>query len=101
MTKLHLDVYNLIQKIPKGKVVTYGTIAKTLKLKSARMVGQILHQNIDRESIPCHRVVFKDGNLASGYAFGGTQAQKNILLAEGVLFIKDKVDMSVCRCELK
>ena len=84
-------VYDLIACIPKGKVTTYGRIAKKLSLGSPRLVGRILHQNPDPKKYPCHRVVFADGSLASGYAFGGEGVQKKILLEEGVEFNGNKV----------
>ncbi len=84
-------VYKQVSKIPAGKVMTYGQIAKILGLKSPRIVGRVLHQNTDPENIPCHRVVFADGSLSHAYAFGGEQAQKARLQEEGVVFNKDKV----------
>lgn len=48
--------------------------------------------------IPCHRVVFKDGRLAPGFAFGGLDEQRARLEAEGVAFTDDgRVDMGVCQ----
>lgn len=57
------------------------------------MVGWALHQNPDPEDIPCHRVVRKDGSLASGYAFGGQEAQRKKLVAEGVEFSESRVNL--------
>lgn len=68
-------VYKIVKKIPRGKVMTYGQVAKALGTRDARRVGQALHANTNPE-IPCHRVVFADGNLAPGYAFGGREEQK-------------------------
>ncbi len=73
-----------------GKVATYGQIARILGTRDSRRVGQALHANKDRR-VPCHRVVFADGSLAPGYAFGGAGEQKKKLLAEGVEFVGDKV----------
>ncbi|MBP6913036.1 MAG: MGMT family protein [Candidatus Levybacteria bacterium] len=86
-------VYYLVSKIPKGKVTTYGTIGKKLHM-SPRVVGQALHANPYEGKIPCHRVVNKIGRLASTFAFGGKNAQKRLLEAEGVVFKDDFVDMS-------
>lgn len=48
--------------------------------------------------IPCHRVVFKDGSLAPGFAFGGPDEQRARLTAEGVTFLDDgRVDMRECQ----
>ena len=69
------QVYDVIRKIPKGKVMTYGQVAAILGTKDARKVGWALHGNTDPKT-PCHRVVNKDGRLAPGYAFGGPNEQK-------------------------
>ena len=65
------QIYAYLKKIPKGKVVTYGQIAKALNIKSARLVGQILHRNPDPEGTPCFKVVFADGKLSRGFGAGG------------------------------
>jgi methylated-DNA-protein-cysteine methyltransferase-like protein len=102
------SIYEVVKKIPKGKVGTYGQIAKqtenlTLKTQkrrikvSPRIVGFALHANPDPKNIPCHRVVKKDGSLAKGYAYGGIKAQKKRLMEEGVEFVgKCKVDLDLC-----
>ena len=82
-------VYEVVRKIPEGMVMTYGQIAEVLGTKDVRKVGFALHANPDSSSVPCHRVVNKDGRLAPGYAFGGSGEQKMRLLAEGVKFIDD------------
>jgi len=86
------EVYRVVRKIPKGRVVTYGQVARMIGTKNARRVGQALHANRNPE-VPCHRVVFANGSLAPGYAFGGLAEQKKRLAAEGVGFVGEKVDM--------
>lgn len=49
-------IYNLVAKIPKGNVSTYGTLAKIVGI-NPRTVGYILHQNKDPKNIPCHRII--------------------------------------------
>lgn len=89
-------VYQVVRKIPKGKVMTYGQIAKILGTKDARKVGWALHGNKD-PNISCHRVVNKEGRVATNYAFEGWEEQKRKLLAEGVTFVDEKhVDLSKC-----
>lgn len=73
--------------------MTYGQIAKILKINSARLVGQILHQNKKPKKIPCHRVVFGDGALSKSYAFGGIKKQTEKLKKENVTFIENKVNL--------
>ena len=53
---------------------------------AARFVGFALHANPEPGVIPCHRVVFRDGSLAPGFAFGGEERQRELLEAEGVVF---------------
>lgn len=78
-------VYQVTQKIPPGKVATYGLIAAEMgKPKAARAVGNALHNNPNPKTIPCYRVVNRKGRLAPGF-----KEQKGKLLKEGVNF-KDK-----------
>jgi len=79
--------------IPLGKVLTYKNLAKLAGVKNPRVVGNILHQNKDPDTIPCHRVVHNDGTLAQNYAFGGKTSQKEKLLKENIEFISDKVNL--------
>ncbi len=80
------SVFEVVKKIPKGKVMTYGQVAKVLGTRDARKVGWALHSNADPK-IPCHRVVNKNGGVAMNYGFsGGWQEQKRRLLEEGVPF---------------
>jgi len=88
------NVYGLVARIPKGKVLTYGAVARELGLKTPRQVGWILHRNNDPEHVPCHRVVFANGSLSGNYAFGGSDAQRQWLKSEGVVFKGEKVDMA-------
>lgn len=88
-------VYSLTKRIPQGKVITYGQIAKKIgKPKAARAVGNALHQNPDPKSIPCHRVVNQEGRLAPNFANQGWQEQKRRLIKEKVKFQEEnKVDL--------
>lgn len=86
-------VYQLVRKIPKGKVATYGQIAQKLGTKDARRVGHALHANRDSQT-PCHRVVNKMGRLSPSFAFDGEQEQRKRLEQEGVNFVdKTHVDL--------
>lgn len=85
-------VYKIVQKIPKGRVTTYGTIGKKLSM-SPRVVGQALHLNPYEGEVPCHRVVNRDGRVAPNFAFGGNGIQRKLLEAEGVRF-KDEMHVA-------
>jgi len=91
-------VYAQVKKIPRGKVASYGTVAMMCgRPRAARFVGYALHANPYFGEVPCHRVVFRDGRLASGFVFGGGGAQRSMLASEGVVFLPDgRVDMEKC-----
>jgi methylated-DNA-protein-cysteine methyltransferase related protein len=89
------QVYDVVKRIPVGMVMTYGQVAKVVGTRDARRVGQALHANRSSQ-IPCHRVVFANGSLAPGFAFGGCAEQKERLLKEGVEFAGETVNMERC-----
>lgn len=97
MTKGYFElVYEIVRKIPKGKVMTYGQISQLINTDynipntiSPQLVGWALHANKDLNT-PCHRVVDKNGRLAPNFAFDGWREQKRRLEAEGVIF-KDEM----------
>lgn len=95
-------VFEQVRRIPKGKVSTYGQIARLIgRPNAARFVGYALHVDelIDQDAspAPCHRVVFRDGALCTGAAFGGAGGHRKLLEAEGVTFKDaDHVDMAAC-----
>ena len=76
----------------------YGQIAAAIGNKRlARVVGYALHVNPEPGVIPCHRVVKRDGEVSSAFAFGGANRQVELLKAEGVGFLDDShVDMKHC-----
>ncbi len=82
-------VYNLLKKIPKGKVTTYKVLADQLNTKAYRAIGQIVGKNPNAPKVPCHRVVKTDGDI-SGYAFGVDKKIK-LLAEEGIKVVNGKV----------
>ncbi|HRN95845.1 MAG TPA: MGMT family protein [Candidatus Levybacteria bacterium] len=87
-------VYAITQKIPAGKVMTYGQVAKLAgNPNAARAVGMCMSKNTDTKKIPCHRVVASNGKL-TGYAFGGVITKAELLKKEGVIFKGETVDLS-------
>lgn len=87
-------IYEAVKKIPKGRVATYGKVAELAgNPRMSRAVGNALHKNPDPEHIPCYRVVNSKGELAGAFAFGGENAQKKLLEADGVEVVKGKVDL--------
>jgi methylated-DNA-[protein]-cysteine S-methyltransferase len=79
------DVYELLLKIPAGKVSTYGDLAKALgNPLASREIGRILGRNPNPVKVPCHRVVMSDGKVG-GYAYGGDR-KRELLEKEGISF---------------
>lgn len=95
-------VYEVVKKVPEGKVTTYGDIARLIgSPRSARQVGWALHKNPSPLVVPCHRVVFKDGSVCTGFAFGGKEVQAELLRGEGVQVSEDfKIDMEKYRWKI-
>lgn len=76
-------VYNVVRKIPKGKTLTYGGVARRAgNPRAFRAVGNILNKNYD-PAIPCHRVTRSDGGIG-GYN-RGRKRKIRILRKEGVV----------------
>lgn len=84
------QVYDVIKQIPKGKVTTYGTVAKLIgNPRFSQVVGFALHSNPDPKNIPCHRVVNRLGEVSKAFAFGGENEQVRLLQEEGIVFSED------------
>lgn len=88
-------IYDVVKRIPKGKVASYGTVAAMAgNPRWARVVGYALHSNPEPITIPCHRVVTKDGRVSSAFAFGGENMQRLLLSEEGIEFLDNgNIDM--------
>jgi len=85
----HQRTIEIIKRIPKGKVATYGQIAAYAgSNRAARQVARILHSSSRKENLPWHRVVNSKGGISlepgSGY-----EVQKSLLEKEGIIFKKD------------
>lgn len=89
-------VYLLVQSIPKGRVTTYGAIARHLGVAwGARMVGYALHAVASDMSMPCHRVVNRNGDLTGKMHFATPTLMRDLLKSEGVRFKGDCVRMDL------
>ena len=87
-------IYEVVKKIPKGKVATYGQIATLAGNPHwSQIVGYALHVNPDPKNIPCYRVVNRFGQTSCAFAFGGGNAQVGLLEAEGIELNDGKVDL--------
>lgn len=88
-------VYEFVSRIPKGKVATYGQIARLAgNAKASRAVGMAMRNNKDTGKVPCHRVVGSTGAL-TGYAYGnGIRTKREKLKKEGVEFKEQRVNLT-------
>lgn len=87
--KFNEKVYKLCRRIPKGKVSTYGEIARALNSKAYRAVGQALNKNPYAPFVACHRIVASNGNL-HGFA-SGLENKRLLLEKEGIKIKNNKV----------
>jgi methylated-DNA-protein-cysteine methyltransferase-like protein len=87
-------VYDLVRKIPVGKVMTYGQIAIILgEGYTARTVGYVMH-GADSENVPWQRVINSQGKCSTGRLTIPVNLQQELLEAEGVVFSdKGKCDL--------
>lgn len=89
-----MKIYQLTRSIPKGKVATYGQLAALAgKPKAARVVGMYMRTNPDAPKTPCHRVVSFNGELTGYSARGGVAQKRKMLIAEGVQFVGNRVNL--------
>ena len=82
---MNLDekIYKKLLEVPKGKITTYGELAKAVGFTNGqRAVGKIMNKNPYPVIIPCHRVVKADGKIG-GYAFG-EEIKEHMLKNEGI-----------------
>ncbi len=99
VTAFQQRVYDAARRIPKGKVTTYGMLARAIRCGSPRAVGQALRRNPFAPEVPCHRVVASDRTLGGfmGKRSGAELRRKRRMLeAEGVRFDGDRVVESDC-----
>ena len=87
------QVYEIVSKIPKGKVMTYKQIANLLSCRAYRAVGNALNKNpYDISKVPCHRVIKTNGELG-GYAWDN-KIKYELLIREGIKFEIKKRNLS-------
>lgn len=86
------EILSVVEEIPKGKVATYGQIARLIgREKNSRLVGRVLSMSNYYGSYPCHRVVNHAGRLTPGWI-----EQRKILEDENII-LKDEnhVDLNI------
>lgn len=91
MKNFYEECYNILKKVPKGKVTTYKNIARALNSKAYRTVGTAMNKNPYAPKVPCHRVVNSDGKV--GKFAHGTAKKVKMLRSEGVDVVDGKIDL--------
>lgn len=90
--------YDIVRRIPAGKVATYGQVARLAGMpRCARTVGYAMSGCSD-PTVPCHRVVDRFGGTKTAFDTYAPGTQRAMLEAEGVIFTSDgMVDMVQCQ----
>jgi len=90
---LRQAVYEIVNRIPKGRATSYGAIAKAAGYPNmSRMVGKIMGEcDSSKIDIPAHRVVNSQGILSAKDAFKNPEGMQGLLEAEGITVINDRI----------
>lgn len=93
MKILQTNVFEIVRKIPFGRVTSYGAIASYIgSARSARMVGWIMNTAHGvTPYVPAHRVVNRNGVLTGKMHFGGENVMRELLESEGIVVENDKI----------
>ncbi len=93
-TSFHQRIKDIIKKIPRGKVATYGQIATFAgNPRAARQVVRILYSSSKKDKLPWHRVINREGRISLKPG-QGYEMQKALLTKEGIKFdISDAIDL--------
>jgi len=85
-------VYKLVKQIPRGRVLTYGALARALRLRGgARSAGRAMAASPSGRGIPWHRVLGAGGRILIREPYAGLQ--RKLLETEGVLVVESRVDL--------
>ena len=85
-------IYEIVKKIPKGKVTSYGIIAKLIGSGfSARVVGYALNKSHLLDAVPAHRVVNRNGMLTGRHHFSPPELMQTLLEKEGIKIINHQI----------
>jgi methylated-DNA-protein-cysteine methyltransferase-like protein len=86
-------VYRLVKQIPRGRVLSYGALAKFLRLPGgARSAGRAMAATPSGKGIPWHRVLGEGGKILIREPFASLQ--KKLLESEGVGVLESRVDLT-------
>ena len=88
-----ISVYEVVRLIPKGRVTSYGAIAKYLgSPRSSRMVGYAMNNSHhQKEYVPAHRVVNRNGILTGKHHFSYPKKMEEMLMLEGIIVKNNQI----------
>ena len=90
------DIWFILDKIPSGKVATYGQLARMAGAPShARLVGNVLKQLPAGSGLPWHRVINGKGQISFPEGSGKYQEQQRLLEEEGITLLNGKVNLNL------
>lgn len=93
--ELYLTIWKAVRGVRKGRVATYGQIARICGHRGhARLVGYALHNLPPNSGVPWHRIINSKGMISLRAHTGGHEMQKKLLEAEGVVFVDGRIDLS-------
>jgi methylated-DNA-protein-cysteine methyltransferase related protein len=95
MSGTHRRIYDVVERIPRGRVSTYGDVAALAGMpRHARLVGYALHALPEHTAVPWHRVINARGGISLGRAYaGGDLLQRRLLESEGVQLVNGRVPL--------
>jgi methylated-DNA-[protein]-cysteine S-methyltransferase len=103
-------ILRILAEVPRGKVTTYGDLAKELAKRdprwspsASRAVGTTMRNNPCGPQIPCHRVIKSDGSVGNfrGGEKGAVDEKIGMLRVEGVTVLNGKIDLKTYRHEFR
>lgn len=85
-------VYHVVRQVPFGRATSYGAIARYLgSTGSSRMVGWAMNACHNRDDVPAHRVVNRNGLLTGKHHFPGTNLMQELLENEGIVVENNQI----------
>ncbi len=93
MNEFYLKVYEIVKRIPYGRVTTYGAIAKCLgAAQSSRLVGYAMNLSHQYDpTLPAHRVVNRNGILTGKHHFKTPTLMQELLESEGIIVKNNQI----------
>lgn len=95
-TSTYQRIYGWVRKIPRGKVATYGQVARLARLpRQARQVGYAMHALPAGTAVPWHRVINARGEISPRRTPGAELTQRLLLEREGIRFsARGRIDLA-------